>query len=87
MNYKKESKTWLEAKFKIKDNEKKEYLSETKDYTKRLATKKKTKEEAISEIQKWKKDTINKTIEKEGSRVCKVIDPYFCIFLDWIPTI
>ena len=30
MDYKKESKTWLEAKFKIRDNEKKEYLSEQK---------------------------------------------------------
>lgn len=48
----------------------KEFLSETKDYTKRLATKKKkTKEEEINEIQKWKKYTINKTVAKEGVRV------------------
>lgn len=49
---------------------------------KKTSYKKKTKERAISEIQKWKKDTINKTIEKEGLRVCKVIDPNFCIFVD-----
>ena len=36
---------------------------------KKASYKKKTKEEAISEIQKWKKDTINKTVEKEGLTV------------------
>ena len=63
MDYKKESKTWLEAKFKIKDNEKKEYLSETKDYTKRLAPKRKQKKQSVK-FKSGKKMLLAKPLKK-----------------------
>ena len=65
MNYKKESKTWLEAKFKIKDNEKKEYLSETKDCTKRLATKRKQKKKQSVKFKSGKKILLTKPLKKK----------------------
>ena len=65
MNYKKESKTWLEGKFKIKDNEKKEYLSETKDYAKRLATKRKQKKKQSVKFKSGKKILLTKPLKKK----------------------
>lgn len=71
----------------IKDNENKECYIVHKVHRdqrlyKKVTYKKKKKEKAINEIQKWKKDTIDQIVEKQGLKPKRVIDPYFCIFLD-----
>ena len=71
-----------EAEFEIKKDEKEGIFIRDQRLYQKVTYKKKTKEEAINEIQKWKKDTINKTVEKEALRVSKVMDPQFCIFID-----
>lgn len=60
----------FEAKFEIKDNEAKEYLSTNKvERGQRLymkvSYKKRTKEKAQLEIQNWKKGALNKIVEKK----------------------
>ena len=49
----------------MKDNEKKEYLSETKDYTKRLATKRKQKKKQSMKFKSGKKILLTKPLKKK----------------------
>ena len=55
----------LKAKFEIKDDKKKEYLSETKDYTKRLATKRKQKKKQSLKFKSGKKILLTKPLKKK----------------------
>ena len=55
----------LEAKFETKDDKKKKYLSETKDYTKRLATKRKQKKKQPMKFKSGKKILLTKPLKKK----------------------
>lgn len=68
----------MEAKLQIKDNEVKKCFIIDKKVRDEISYKKKSKEE-IKGIQKWKKGTVDKIVEKEVSKPLKVIDPrFFC---------
>lgn len=74
----------LDTKFEIKDKKEKKYYTTDKNDTKYtwVTEREQRKRHKWKLIHKWKKDAIDKIVEKEGLNTEKKVDKKFCIFLD-----